>query len=109
MKLIVLKNKKEVAEKTASIIEKEIKNNPYIVLGLATGSTMIPLYKTLAKLHKKNKIDFSKVKTFNLDEYLKLKKEDKNSYHHYIQLQISLSTVFQLLLLQLLYTGNKFL
>ena len=85
MKLIVLKNKKEVAEKTASIIEKEIKNNPYIVLGLATGSTMIPLYKTLAKLHKKNKIDFSKVKTFNLDEYLKLKKEDKSSYHHYMK------------------------
>ena len=70
MKIIILKNKKEVAQKTSEIIKVELKRKPSLVLGLATGKTMLLLYKNLVSLYKKGKMDFSKTVTFNLDEYL---------------------------------------
>ncbi len=74
MILTILKNKKEVADYVSSIITSEIKKKPNLVMGLATGRTMIPIYKSLSKLNKKNKTNFSKVRTFNLDEYLNASK-----------------------------------
>ena len=84
MNLIVTKNKKDAIKKAAKIILDLIQKKPNAVLGLATGSTMIPLYKELIKLYNKKKIDFSKVKTFNLDEYSGIKPSNKNSYHYYM-------------------------
>ena|SRR3989344_1621273 len=66
MKILIVLNKKEVAKKASEIIVNQIKKKPNSVLGLATGRTMIPLYKELAK----SGVDFSRIKTFNLDEYV---------------------------------------
>jgi glucosamine-6-phosphate deaminase len=84
MKLIITQSKKDAINKTAEIISDLIIKKPNAVLQLATGSTMIPLYNELVRLYKKGKIDFSKVSTFNLDEYAGLKFNDKESYHYYM-------------------------
>lgn len=59
----------KMSEKAAEIIAKLVKEKPNCVLGLATGSTPIGTYKKLIQMHKDEGLDFSKVKTFNLDEY----------------------------------------
>ncbi len=78
MKILILKDKKQVSEKASEIVSKLIGKNPELVLGLATGNTMIPFYKNLVK----NKLDFSKIKTFNLDEYVDVKY--KKSFHYFM-------------------------
>ena len=84
MKLIIEKNKKAAVKKAASIIAEIIKKKPTAVLEIATGSTMIPLYKELVRMYKKGEIDFSGVRTFNLDEYTDIKFNDHESYHYYM-------------------------
>jgi len=74
----------KMSELAAKIVVKQIKNKPNIVLGLATGSTPLGMYRELVKLYKKGKFDFSKVTTFNLDEYLGLSPEHPQSYHYYM-------------------------
>ncbi len=69
MEIIILKNLKDIGKTASSIICKEIKNKPDLVLGLATGNTAAPIYKNLISEYKKGKINFSKAITFNLDEY----------------------------------------
>ena len=59
----------KMSEKAAEIIAKLVKEKPNCVLGLATGSTPIGTYKKLIQMHKDEGLDFSQVKTFNLDEY----------------------------------------
>jgi glucosamine-6-phosphate deaminase len=54
------------------------------VLGLATGKTMIGIYKKLIADHERGRVDFSAVKTINLDEYLGLEREDPLSFHSYM-------------------------
>jgi glucosamine-6-phosphate deaminase len=54
------------------------------VLGLATGSTPVGLYRELIRLHKEEGLDFSKVVTFNLDEYYPIPKEDPHSYFRWM-------------------------
>lgn len=84
MKIIIAKSKKESIKKVVSIISSTIKKKPTSVLGLATGKTTVPLYKELVKKYKKNKINFSKVSTFNLDEYSNLSENDKKSFHYFM-------------------------
>ena len=79
MKVLILNDKKSVAKKVAEIITRQIKDNPKLILGLPTGETVIPYTKS-SQIDIKIKIDFSKVKTFNLDEYLGLDSDDKNSF-----------------------------
>jgi glucosamine-6-phosphate deaminase len=54
------------------------------VLGLATGSTPVGLYRELVRLHKEEGLDFSRVITFNLDEYYPMPKEDPHSYFRWM-------------------------
>ena len=68
----------------AKIVAGQIINKPKMVLGFATGSTPLGMYRELVKLYKKGKLDFSKVITFNLDEYLGLSPEHPQSYHYYM-------------------------
>src|SRR5271169_2025776 len=84
MELIITENKGKAIIKAAAIISELIKRKPNAVLELATGSTMIPLYKELVKLYKRNEIDFSKVIRFNLDEYADILFNDPESYHYYM-------------------------
>jgi glucosamine-6-phosphate deaminase len=84
MKLIIVRNKKEGAKKAAEIIAQVVKKKPNAVLELATGVTMVPLYKKLVKIYRKGEIDFSKITTFNLDEYAHVPYNHPESYHYYM-------------------------
>src|SRR5687767_4345376 len=54
------------------------------VLGLATGSTPVSLYRELIRMHKEEGLDFTRVVTFNLDEYFPMAKEDSHSYFRWM-------------------------
>lgn len=88
MEVKVLKNKEEIGKFVSNIIEEKLKeknlNNEYFKLGLATGSTPIPIYQELVKRYNENKIDFSKTITFNLDEYVGLEETNDQSYHYFM-------------------------
>src|SRR5437879_8364646 len=71
--LVILKRDNEEAnEHAAQLIAGAIKKKPSLTLGLATGNTMLGLYRHLVRLHQSGPLDFSGVVTFNLDEYLGL-------------------------------------
>jgi glucosamine-6-phosphate deaminase len=72
------------AELVARIIAKELRANPHLVLGLATGRTMDRVYRQLAYLHRKASLDFSLCRTFNLDEYVGVAPDSPGSYRHYM-------------------------
>ncbi|MBU4348745.1 glucosamine-6-phosphate deaminase [bacterium] len=74
----------KMSKLAAKIVAEQIINKPNIVLGLATGSTPLGMYRELVKLYKKRKLDFSRITTFNLDEYLGLSPEHPQSYHYYM-------------------------
>ncbi|MFA5857266.1 MAG: glucosamine-6-phosphate deaminase [Candidatus Pacearchaeota archaeon] len=84
MLIIETKNYKEMSKRAASLISDIINDKPDAVIGFATGKTPLGLYKELVDLNKKKKIDFSKVTSFNLDEYYPIKKNDMNSYYTYM-------------------------
>ena len=79
MKLIKVKNYNELSEKAFQIVKKEISKKPNLVIGFATGKTTLGLYRKLAEAYRKGEIDFSKIKSFNLDEYYPIKKKNKKS------------------------------
>ena len=84
MRIIVCENYEEVSKKAAQMILSQVTLKPNSVLGLATGSTPIGMYENLVSLNEKGDIDFSEVRTFNLDEYYKLPKENDQSYHYFM-------------------------
>ena len=81
MKIIKVKDYQELSSLAAEIIGKQIKSKPTSILGLATGSTPVGTYKKLIEM----KVDFSKVKTFNLDEYCGLEGTHPQSYVHFMK------------------------
>ena len=68
----------------ARLIAKLVRTHPHCVLGLATGSTPLPMYRELIRLHCEEALDFSGVTTFNLDEYVGLPPEHPQSYHAFM-------------------------
>ncbi len=84
MRIIVCENYEEVSKKAAQMILSQVTLKPNSVLGLATGSTPIGMYENLVRLNKKGEIDFSEVRTFNLDEYYNLPKNNDQSYHYFM-------------------------
>jgi glucosamine-6-phosphate deaminase len=85
MLVILKRNNEEVNKQAAQLIASAIKKKPSLTLGLATGSTMIGLYKHLVRLHREGAVDFSQVVTFNLDECLGLAPSHPQSYHYFMQ------------------------
>jgi glucosamine-6-phosphate deaminase len=69
---------------TARLIARELRANPSMALGLATGRTMEAVYRILARLHREEGLDFSLCRTFNLDEYVGLSPDDPRSYRYYM-------------------------
>jgi glucosamine-6-phosphate deaminase len=67
----------------AQLVAEKVKQKPFLCLGLATGRTMEIVYDKLAEIHKQG-LDFSLVRTYNLDEYIGLPPENPNSYRHYM-------------------------
>lgn len=84
MEVIIQPNEEAAAALAARIVAKELRANPNLVLGLATGKTMERVYRRLVRLHEEEKLDFSLCRTFNLDEYVGLLSTDPNSYRHYM-------------------------
>ena len=84
MEVIVRPDTASAAEFTARLIADAINEKPDFVLGLATGGTMEPVYADLARMNREGKVDFSLVRTFNLDEYIGLPPEDPQSYRYYM-------------------------
>jgi glucosamine-6-phosphate deaminase len=71
---------REGARQVAELVRRK----PNCVLGFATGSTPLGMYKELIRMHKAEGLDFSKVTTFNLDEYVGLPPEHDQSYHYFM-------------------------
>ena len=85
MKFIITKDYEEMSRKAANIFAAQIIAKPDSVLGLATGSTPIGTYDRLAELCAQGDIDFSRISSFNLDEYCGLSPEHDQSYHYYMR------------------------
>ncbi|ROR27394.1 glucosamine-6-phosphate deaminase [Mobilisporobacter senegalensis] len=84
MKLYQVNDYQEMSRKAANIISAKIILKPQCVIGLATGSTPIGIYKQLIEWYKKGDLDFSEVKSINLDEYKGLDENHKQSYHYFM-------------------------
>lgn len=80
MEIIIQETSQDAANVAASIIAKLLNEKPNAVLGLATGSTPLPLYKRLIELN----LDWSQVITFNLDEYIGLPRDHSQTYHTFM-------------------------
>ncbi|MCM1195219.1 MAG: glucosamine-6-phosphate deaminase [Corallococcus sp.] len=85
MKIIVVDNYDEMSAAAADIIYDVVQSNPEATLGLATGSTPIGCYELLADFCARKKLSFKKVKAVNLDEYVGLRAEDKQSYAYFMR------------------------
>lgn len=84
MKIIRTKDYEEMSRKAANLISAQILLKPDCVLGLATGSTPIGIYDQLVEWYKKGDLDFSTVKTVNLDEYKGLTRDNEQSYYYFM-------------------------
>ena len=84
MRLIITKNYEELSKVAANEMANVVKNNPSAILGLATGGSPIGMYKELIRMNKAGEIDFSKVTTVNLDEYVGLSGEHSQSYRYFM-------------------------
>lgn len=72
----------------ARLIADLIRRKPNCVLGLATGSTPIPMYKELIRAYKEDGLDFSQVRSFNLDEYYPIEPTHDQSYRFFMNKQL---------------------
>ena len=84
IKFINVKTYEELSNKAADIIAAQIIVKPNCVLGLATGSSPVGTYKRLIEDNKNGKIDFSKVSSVNLDEYVGLDGSNDQSYRYFM-------------------------
>src|SRR6267143_615637 len=84
MEVIVQRDYDEMSRVAAHIVAELLNTKPNAVLGMATGSTPLGLYQELVRLHKKEQLDFSRVTTFNLDEYVGLHGNHAQSYHYFM-------------------------
>ncbi len=75
----------EVAGRIAALIHDRRREGRHAVLGLATGSTPVGVYRELVRLHREEGLDFANVVTFNLDEYFPMRPESPHSYHRYMR------------------------
>ena len=84
MNFITVKDYETLSRKAAAIIAAEVIAKPDCVLGLATGSTPVGAYKCLIKAYNDGDLDFSKVKSINLDEYVGLDVTSDQSYRYFM-------------------------
>jgi len=84
MKRIICDSYEDMSRVAADIVEAQIACKPDSVLGLATGSTPLGLYEELVRRHRESGLNFSKVRSFNLDEYYPIGKDHPQSYNYYM-------------------------
>ena len=84
MKVLVFDTYDEMSSAAAEIMADVIKEKPQCVLGLATGSTPVGMYDCLVEKCSSGELDFSLVKTVNLDEYYPISPDNKQSYRYFM-------------------------
>lgn len=84
MEIYKYKDYDEVSKAAAAIVIREMMMNPKLILGLATGTSPIGLYKNLIDAYHNHLISFKNVKTFNLDEYVGIDKLHPQSYYSFM-------------------------
>jgi len=85
MKKVVLDTYEEVCRAVADIYTEQLTKKPDSILGLATGSTPVGLYEELVRRHRAGELDFSKARSFNLDEYYPISKSHPQSYDYFMR------------------------
>ncbi len=84
MRIIKVRDYQDMSRKAANVLSAQIILKPDSVMGLATGSTPIGLYDKLVEWYEKGDLDFSKIKTVNLDEYVGLPTDNDQSYRYFM-------------------------
>lgn len=84
MEIVICKTKEEASRKAAAMITAAVKANPKIVLGLATGSTPVGMYREMIKAVKAKEVSYRQVRTWNLDEYWGLAGTHDQSYRYFM-------------------------
>lgn len=84
MKVIIVPNKEHMGKRAAAVIAEGMCGRPHFVLGLATGSSPLPLYQELIRMNQAGKLDFAGAITFNLDEYIGLPPDHEQSYRRFM-------------------------
>ena len=84
MDVRILDTADQIAVAAGELFVRQIKTNPQTILGLATGASPVKMYQYLISQYRNGYLDFSEVKTYNLDEYCDLPRDDKNSYYTFM-------------------------
>jgi len=84
MEIIICPDYERLSRKAAAVVADLVRARPEAVLGFATGSSPVGLYKELIRLHTEEGLDFSGVTTFNLDEYCGLADDHPQSYRTFM-------------------------
>ena len=84
MEIIITQTAEEAGQLGARMVAAQIQKKADSVLGLATGSTPLVLYRQLISLYREKRVDFSRTSSFNLDEYVGLPPSHPSSYNSYM-------------------------
>src|SRR5438445_9202181 len=85
MEVVITRSYEQMSKAAAQLVVDVLNTKPNAVLGMATGSTPLGLYQELVRMHKQGQLDFSRVMTFNLDEYVGLPGNHPQSYAYFMQ------------------------
>jgi len=88
VQVIIVKDKAQMGKTAAEIVAEGMQAKEHFVLGLATGTTPIPLYRELIRMHRKEGLDFSTTITFNLDEYVGIEGTHEQSYRFFMNREL---------------------
>lgn len=88
MEVVVLKDYDEICKQAAKQVSDLVRTKPNCVLGLATGSTPLGVYRELIRRYRDEGLDFSKISTFNLDEYVGIPTSHEQSYHTFMHVNL---------------------
>jgi glucosamine-6-phosphate deaminase len=85
MRVLVTPDYRTLSKEAAELVARTLRPRPDLTLGLPTGNTPLAMYAELVRKHRDEGLDFSRVKTFNLDEYLGIPADHPQSYHAYMR------------------------
>jgi len=84
MDIVICQDYGEMSKRAAGVVAELVRRKPNAVLGFATGSSPVGLYKELIRMHREEGLDFSGCTTFNLDEYVGLASDHPQGYFHFM-------------------------
>ncbi len=84
MEVVICPTYDDMSKGAANVVADLVRAKPDAVLGFATGSSPIGLYRELIRRHRQGQLDFSQITTFNLDEYVGLPPDHPQSYHYFM-------------------------